>query len=267
MHSLPRPLLILLLVLLAGCASLGRNADIGLADAQPPIAAPSARPAADGIPSTEPPLAVALITAYGLHADAEGTFWVAVNASVWLDGGLSHGQSLTYRWDLGDGAVEIGVYAGHVFQNIGNFTGRLTVQDPQDRSNWVDIRFAVTRLPWGAPPPMEVSGRILAGNPLAATVGGVTEIDCGRTPQLEGVDGSVFAINETYWQGQYELRRSSGLTGSEVLSVWFYDEECRYLTQTGARAGTVPRESAYVVVDLEMGAQASFLFTAMPGGY
>lgn len=132
-------------------------------------------------------------------------------------------------------------------------------------------------LPSQADPFFTATGTVLAGDPATRAVGGATEqlspcngsIDPDVPAGLaQGVDGYWIQLPEG------SAGRTATLTANEPNDVdgWFYDEGCGLMPSpytlattdpvpNGDEQGVIPEGAAWVVVDLYVGAAATFTFS------
>lgn len=115
-----------------------------------------------------------------------------------------------------------------------------------------------------------VEGTLAVGNPVSKAIGGLTEFlaPCDPSdPDLQGLDGFWIALPAEVTE------TAASMTSDGVdTDVWFYDANCSLLLGGESEAmatdltanenGTVPADAAYAIVDLAVGANASFTFTA-----
>lgn len=118
----------------------------------------------------------------------------------------------------------------------------------------------------------EESGTIAIPAPSSLVLGGVTEIEftiahgCASLPASQGVDGHVVEVPEEFRAGDATLEvLGSDATGAYDLDVYFYDAGCGlmepYMTDGVDPSGAIPPGAAWAVVDLLVGANASFDLT------
>ncbi len=119
----------------------------------------------------------------------------------------------------------------------------------------------------------EAEGSMAIPNPSTIAIGGITESEftsvheCGAMPTSQGVDGFVIEVPEEYRSGTAMVNvAGSDTTGQYDMDVYFYDAGCSlmepYMTDGVDPAGYIPPGAAWAVVDLWVGANASFTFTA-----
>jgi hypothetical protein len=111
------------------------------------------------------------------------------------------------------------------------------------------------------------SGHIDVGNPTTGVgAPGVTELldACIVDGDFAGVDGQWFAVGAGK---AITVDLGGGATGAEDLDVYFYDSTCGYIADSSmatggtSESGTSPAGTAFMVVDLFSGADASFEVT------
>lgn len=119
----------------------------------------------------------------------------------------------------------------------------------------------------------EESGTIAAPAPTSLVIGGITEVEfaqvnsCGSLPASQGFDGHVVELPEDFRSGSATLEvLGSDATGAYDLDVYFYDGACGllepYMTEGADPSGAIPAGATWAVVDLLVGANASFDLTA-----
>ena len=119
----------------------------------------------------------------------------------------------------------------------------------------------------------EESGTIAGPAPSSLAIGGITEAEfvifntCASPPASQGVDGHVVELPEDFGSGTGSLEvLGSDATGAYDLDVYFYDAGCSlmepYMTDGADPSGAIPAGARWAVVDLLVGANASFDLTA-----
>lgn len=117
------------------------------------------------------------------------------------------------------------------------------------------------------------SGTMTGPAPSSLAIGGVTESeftvvnDCASLPSSQGLDGHVVLLPEEYKDGNATLEVvGTDATGQHDMDVYFYDSACGlmepYMTEGSDPSGAIPAGAAAAVVDLLVGANASFELTA-----
>ena len=116
-------------------------------------------------------------------------------------------------------------------------------------------------------------GTITAPAPSSAASKGVTEAEftaannCASPPASQGFDGYVVELPADYRLGTATLEvLGSDATGEYDLDVYFYDSACSlmepYMTDGADATGPIPGGAQWAVIDLFVGANASFKLTA-----
>jgi hypothetical protein len=110
-------------------------------------------------------------------------------------------------------------------------------------------------------------------NPAADTAFGVTEQElqtlCEAPPRSQGLDGYVVPIPADLADGAHRLTVKGKPVAAGApydLSVYFYDQDCAYMSGTGLSAGAdpaglIPEGAKYASVDLITGANVRFTAT------
>jgi hypothetical protein len=116
-------------------------------------------------------------------------------------------------------------------------------------------------------------GTITAPAPSGAASKGVTEAEftianeCASMPASQGFDGHVVELPEDFRTGTATLEvLGSDASGQYDLDVYFYDAGCSlmepYMTDGADATGPIPGGATWAVIDLFVGANASFKLTA-----
>lgn len=119
----------------------------------------------------------------------------------------------------------------------------------------------------------EESGTMAVPAPTSLVIGGVSEAEfvivneCASLPVSQGFDGHVVELPEEFRTGTATLEvLGSDATGAYDLDVYFYDAGCAlmepYMTDGADASGAIPPGATWAVVDLLVGANASFDLTA-----
>lgn len=115
-------------------------------------------------------------------------------------------------------------------------------------------------------------GTIRVAGPTGAALKGVTEAEftianeCASMPASQGHDGYVVEIPAEFQTGTGTLQvAGSDATGQYDLDVYFYDAGCTlmepYLTNGADESGMILPGAKWAVVNLFVGANASFTLT------
>ena len=116
----------------------------------------------------------------------------------------------------------------------------------------------------------EESGAVKVAGPQGAVLFGVTEGEytrvhsCAAMPVSQGHDGWAIAIPEEFRLGTASVEvLGADTSGAYDYDLYFYDSGCAlmadvWLTDGADASGTIPPGAAYAVLDLVLGANATF---------
>lgn len=113
-------------------------------------------------------------------------------------------QSLTYRWDFGDGNTATGPTADHTYTQAGTYTVQLTVTNSSGQSATTSV---VKQVQWAAPPAPTLSYLPLTPRAGQAVTFTATATDPGNLPLTfswdfgDGTTGSGPTATHTYTRG------------------------------------------------------------------
>jgi hypothetical protein len=241
MHAQPhtqllrRSCALLALIALAACGDGGG----GEPSADPPATPPVAPPV--GPPANRDP--VAAFTAPGS---------AAADASVPLDASAStdaDGDTLTYRWDFGDGALAGGARVAHAYSAGGSYTIKLRVSDGRGGVNELTRSITVA-----APPAAVAQVDTLA---VVRDIGGAPISGVTITAMRGGVG---VGTGNTDAQGRGTVRVGTGTPVVLKFSKSGYSDQFRDAALPGAA------ESGYMEVTMQPRASALTLADAAAGG-
>ncbi len=114
--------------------------------------------------------------------------------------------------------------------------------------------------------PFKSAGAIIAGNPGTQFGAGVTEsefiLECTDAGSTQGVDGYVIKLPDDVGDGFQKVTASSA-SALHDLDLQFYNEDCSenvgdVATEAPDEEGSVPKNAAWLVVNLWDGAQVPF---------
>jgi hypothetical protein len=115
----------------------------------------------------------------------------------------------------------------------------------------------------------EASGTLAVPAPTAIALKGLTEAEftianeCASAPVTQGVDGYVVEIPADFRSGTATVEvLGADTTGAYDLDVYFYDASCGllepYMTDGADASGAIPPGAAWAVIELFVGANATF---------
>ena len=92
------------------------------------------------------------------------------------------GSIVSYAWDFGDGNVDSGVSASHVFEAEGSYTTKVTVTDNEGAtaSATTSISVSAPGIPANIPPVAEISSSAMADTPFGV------QFDAGKSSDDDG---------------------------------------------------------------------------------
>ncbi|MEA2433876.1 MAG: extracellular elastinolytic metalloproteinase [Actinomycetota bacterium] len=116
-------------------------------------------------------------------------------------------------------------------------------------------------------------GAIRVAGPTGAALKGVTEAEftlansCATPPVSQGHDGYVIELPAEYAMGTGTIEvKGADTTGAYDLDLYFYDAGCTlmdpYLTEGADPSGAINGGAKWAVVNLFVGANATFKLTA-----
>ncbi len=121
----------------------------------------------------------------------------------------------------------------------------------------------------GGPTSYFAEGDIVGSNPFSSDVSGITEAEfvrtCSYPPESQGADGWVFQLPEGFVvPAPFTVKGTSA--GPYDLDVFFYNAACGFIsgiaTSSPDESGTVPAQTAYIVVDQFIGADTHVVLCA-----
>ncbi len=157
---------------------------------------------------------VAVISAPNIKSRG-GVRTVNVTETAELSGFSSfdlNGDSLSYRWDLGDGSVSTGVNISHSWSVFGTYTVTLEVDDGSSYDNVANatLKIAVNTIPNAI---IEPPGDIIVGEAFKFSANGTTDEDGDKLTYRWDLDGdgifdqSGYNITFTYnEEGEYTVK-------------------------------------------------------------